>query len=271
VETALGVSGFSGVPVRLGQLRSDVFQPSGAVEGSTASVTGDVHVSGEVMSLVKLIAEADERGLAASGLGCLDRCLPLLAEEAEILRPLWAGIVDGEKDWAARLAETREAVNAVIGVLGVIAAEPAPDVTATLVGTMLASAPSEWAPGPLRAWAGTCSLVALEMHQGFEAGAGTGTPGGAEAGAFAAGSATASERLARCREDAVDVPDAADGATGSGGVGPLVAGELRRQIRILELLAELPGAPGLRQALDLSTEGQRVLRAVVSRRARAGS
>lgn len=233
-------------------------------------------MSGEVMSLVKLIAEADERGLAASGLACLDRCLPLLAEEAEILRPLWAGIVDGEKDWAARLAETREAVG------GVTAAEPAPDVTATLVGTMLASAPSEWAPGPLRAWADTCSVVALEIHQGFDAGAGmgtgasgagAGTPGGAERGAFAgeAGAATASERLARCREDAVDVADAADGATGSGGVGPLVAGELRRQIRILELLAELPGAPGLRQAMDLSTEGQRVLRAVVSRRARAGS
>ncbi|MFD4814942.1 hypothetical protein [Streptomyces sp. NPDC058418] len=56
------------------------------------------------MSLVKLIAQADERGLAASGLACLDRCLPLLAEEPDVLRPLWAGIVDGEQDWSVRLA-----------------------------------------------------------------------------------------------------------------------------------------------------------------------
>jgi hypothetical protein len=224
-------------------------------------------VSGEVMSLVKLIAEAETRGLAASGLACLDRCMPLLTEEAELPRPLWAGIVDGERDWAARLAEARESIG------GALVAEPTtPDVTATLVGTMLASAPSAWAPEPLRAWADTCSLVALEIHQRFDAGAGAGVLGGAEPGgpADGGGAATASERLARCREDAVDVPDAADGATGSGGVGPLVAGELRRQIRILEILAEVPGAPGLRQAMDLSTEGQRVLRAVVSRRARAG-
>jgi hypothetical protein len=202
------------------------------------------------MSLVKLIAEADERGLAASGLACLDRCLPLLAEETDVLRPLWAGIVDGAEDWSTRLTAARDALD------GAIEAEPVIDVATALVRSMLGSAPSQWAAEPLSLWADTCSVVALEVHQRFDkAGAGGG----------------AAERLARCREDAVDVADAADGADGSDGVGPLVAGELRRQIRILEILAETPGAPGLRQAMDLSTEGQRVLRAVVSRRARARS
>ncbi|NEC19543.1 hypothetical protein G3I50_14940, partial [Streptomyces parvus] len=58
-------------------------------------------------------------------------------------------------------------------------------------------------------------------------------------------------------------------------VGPLVAGELERQVRILEILAETTGTAGsgagLRKALDLSTEGRRVLRAVMSRRARGRS
>jgi hypothetical protein len=62
--------------------------------------------------------------------------------------------------------------------------------------------------------------------------------------------------LKRCREGEPD------------GAGPLVAGELRRQVQILEILADAEGGVGLRQALDVSTEGQRVLRAVVSRRAR---
>lgn len=39
-------------------------------------------------SLLELIDGADERGLAAAGLACLDRCLPLLAgDRAEALRP----------------------------------------------------------------------------------------------------------------------------------------------------------------------------------------
>ena len=51
------------------------------------------------------------------------------------------------------------------------------------------------------------------------------------------------------------------------GISPLVAAELRRQVTVLELLAE-HGKGGLRPALEVSTEGRRVLRAVVSRRAR---
>ncbi|MFF1417329.1 hypothetical protein [Streptomyces sp. NPDC058280] len=204
------------------------------------------------MSLVKLIAQADERGLAASGLACLDRCLPLLAEEPDVLRPLWAGIVDGEQDWSVRLAAARVALDHAVDE------EPAENVATALVRTMLGSAPSQWSAEPLRLWADTCSVVALEIHRTFDA-------------VSEDGNDAAAERLARCREDTAEVADAVDGAEGAYGVGPLVASELRRQIRILEILAETPGAPGLRLAMDHSTEGQRVLRAVVSRRARAES
>ncbi|MER7057277.1 hypothetical protein [Streptomyces sp. NPDC000351] len=54
---------------------------------------------------------------------------------------------------------------------------------------------------------------------------------------------------------------------GAEGVSPLVAAELRRQVTVLEVLAG-HGPAGLRRALEVSTEGRRVLRAVVSRRAR---
>lgn len=56
-------------------------------------------------------------------------------------------------------------------------------------------------------------------------------------------------------------------------MSPLVAAELRRQISVLELLAGTGTGPGggLRQVLAVSTEGRRVLRAVVSRRARGRS
>ncbi|GAA4294278.1 hypothetical protein GCM10023177_76780 [Streptomyces violaceoruber] len=54
---------------------------------------------------------------------------------------------------------------------------------------------------------------------------------------------------------------------GTEGLPPLVAAELRRQAAVLELLAG-HGAAGVRPALEVSTEGRRVLRAVVSRRAR---
>jgi hypothetical protein len=206
------------------------------------------------MSLVKLIAEADERGLAASGLACLDRCLPLLAEEPDVLRPLWAGIVSGEGDWSVRLAEARDALDQALD-----AGATANDAT-VLVRTMLGSAPSEWAIETLRTWADACSVVALRLHQRFDV-----------VGVGEGGSASAEERLARCREDGT-------GADGEGtdpadpsldGIGPLVAGELRRQIGVLEILADATEPARLRHAMDLSTEGQRVLRAVVSRRARS--
>ncbi|MGW7367380.1 hypothetical protein ACWGI8_29150 [Streptomyces sp. NPDC054841] len=166
------------------------------------------------MSLVQLIAEADERSLAASGLACLDRCLPLLVDETDVLRPLWAGIAAGEDGWAGRLATARAALGDA-------------DEAAAPVRKMIGAAPSEWAAGPLAEWATACSALAIELHQTLDPSGGT--------------------------------------------EGPLVTGEQRRQIQILELLADTPGGVGLRRALDVSTEGRRVLRAALSRRARARS
>ncbi|MFJ8072684.1 hypothetical protein ACIQ7Q_01755 [Streptomyces sp. NPDC096176] len=181
-------------------------------------------------SLTELIAHADERGLAASGLACLDRCMPLLAAEDDTLRPLWAGLAGGEEEWSGQLAAARQAMEGT-------ALE---DGDAALVRRMLGAAPSDWDIMPLREWADGCSVAALEVHRRFDVGD------------------CAAETLERCRE----------GGTGTEGVGPLVAGELRRQAQILEILAEPPGGNGLRHALEVSTEGRRVLRAAVSRRAR---
>ncbi|MFF3583603.1 hypothetical protein [Streptomyces mirabilis] len=189
------------------------------------------------MSLVDLIAQADERGLAASGLACLDRCVPLLGGDDEVLRPLWSSLADGGADgdaWGERLAKARAELD-----FGDSSADPGPgsgpgteteaaandeDRAAALARRMLATAPDDPCASALRSWADACSAAALQIH-----------------------------RL-------LDV--AAD--------GPLVAAELRRQVAVLELLAGR-GAGGLRPALEVSTEGRRVLRAVVSRRARGRS
>ncbi|MFF2127563.1 hypothetical protein ACFVW1_19605 [Streptomyces olivochromogenes] len=201
------------------------------------------------MSLVDLIAQADERGLAASGLACLDRCVPLLGGDDEVLRPLWSSLADGGADgdaWGERLAKARAELDSADPC-----ADPDPDLdpapgsgpgaeteteteaavsdedrAAALARRMLATAPDDPCASALRAWADACSAAALRIH-----------------------------RL-------LDV--AADGD------GPLVAAELRRQVAVLELLAAR-GAGGLRPALEVSTEGRRVLRAVVSRRARGRS
>jgi hypothetical protein len=167
------------------------------------------------MSLAELIAEADERSLAASGLACLDRCLPLLVDENEVLRPLWASIADGPDGWAGCLASTRAAL---VGT-------PVAGDAAAPVRKMIGAAPADWAAGPLAEWATACSALALRLHRELD-------PSGG--------------------------PD-----------GPLGAGEQRRQIQILEVLSAAPDGAGLRRALDLSVEGRRVLRAALSRRARA--
>ncbi|MFP1627649.1 hypothetical protein ACLB9X_21320 [Streptomyces sp. 5K101] len=169
-------------------------------------------------SLTELIAEADERALAASGLACLDRCLPLLVDEMDVLRPLWSGIAAGEDGWAERLATARAALDTV----------PEADGAAAPVRQMIGAAPSEWAADRLTEWATACSALALEVH----------------------------------RE--LDPPEGDDGPD-----GPLVAGEERRQIQILEILLVTEGSAGLRRAMDLVTEGRRVLRAALSRKARA--
>ncbi|MFC8288753.1 hypothetical protein [Streptomyces cyaneofuscatus] len=190
------------------------------------------------MSLLELIERADERALAASAVACLDRCLPLLAgpDGPEPLRPLWASCEDG-REWAIRLAAVRTAMDD----------EAVSDGPAARVRAMLGAAPSDFDPVPLREWADACSLVALEIHGRFDA------PDG------------------EAPQDAAVLLRAARGGEADG-VGPLVAGELERQVRILEILAETAGTAGsgagVRKALDLSVEGRRVLRAVMSRRAR---
>ncbi|MGW4991167.1 hypothetical protein ACWEQ3_26490 [Streptomyces mirabilis] len=201
------------------------------------------------MSLVDLIARADERGLAASGLACLDRCVPLLGGDDEVLRPLWSSLADGGADgdaWGERLAKARAELDCADPSADTgLVLDPDPgsgsgaeteteteaavsdeDRAAALARRMLATAPGDPCASALRGWADACSAAALQIH-----------------------------RL-------LDV--AADGD------GPLVAAERRRQVAVLELLAGR-GAGGLRPALEVSTEGRRVLRAVVSRRARGRS
>ncbi|MFE3096766.1 hypothetical protein ACFXG1_23430 [Streptomyces sp. NPDC059248] len=178
----------------------------------------------DLSDLRELIARADERALAASGVACLERCLPLLGDgiaDPEALRPLWAALANGPARWAGRLGEARESLK------GPPERDTGEPDSADAVRAMLEGAPAEWAAGPLRAWAEECSGTALALHRRY----GTG--------------------------EATDAD-------------PLTAGELRRQIRVLELLADGEGTAGLRQALNAATEGRRVLAAAVSRRARGG-
>ncbi|MFE9704955.1 hypothetical protein [Streptomyces sp. NPDC005930] len=186
------------------------------------------------MSLMELIARADARGLAASGLACLDRCVPLLDGDDEVLRPLWAALADDAdrasgRDWAEGLAQVRDKL-AGPGATG-------EDEAVVLARGMLAAAPDECSGPAVRTWADTGSVASLRIHRLLDPAADA-APG-------------------------AEVPR--DG--GTEGLSPLVAAELRRQTCVLELLAG-HGAAGLRPALEVSTEGRRVLRAVVSRRAR---
>ncbi|WP_137993782.1 hypothetical protein [Streptomyces vilmorinianum] len=180
------------------------------------------------MSLLELIDRADERSLAAAGLACLDRCLPLLAPDGgEALRPVWAAVARGDGGaWGEAVAKARVELDGDAG----------DDEAARLVREMLGAAPAEWAEGPLREWASGCSATALALHGRYD------------------GAGGAAELVERCQAGDAD------------GAGPLLAGELRRQHTVLESVTH--GPTGLRRARELSTEGGRVLRAVVSRRAR---
>ncbi|MEW2398608.1 hypothetical protein [Streptomyces sp. NPDC046862] len=197
------------------------------------------------MSLVELIAQADERGLAASGLACLDRCVPLLGGEDDVLRPLWASLADGDLwgDWGARVTKVRGelGVGDVEGEGGGFGGGAVEDEAALLARRMLAAVPGERSPGALREWADACSVAALRIHRLLD------------------------PMARRTEAGGTSVTARREGRTE--GMSPLVAAELRRQVIVLELLAG-HGANGVRQALDVSTEGRRVLRAVVSRRAR---
>ncbi|MFG2128077.1 hypothetical protein ACGFNV_09775 [Streptomyces sp. NPDC048751] len=181
------------------------------------------------MSLVDLIAQADDRGLAASGLACLDRCVPLLGGDDEVLRPLWGSLADGSDAaaWGELLEQARGKLDPVEGTA---------DEAALLAGRMLAAAPDVRSAEQVRMWADACSVASLQIHRLLDP-------------------AKAASPLGACREGRTE------------GVPPLVAAELRRQITVLEVLAG-HGPAGLRRALEVSTEGRRVLRAVVSRRAR---
>jgi hypothetical protein len=103
---------------------------------------------------------------------------------------------------------------------------------------MLDAVPDERSGDALRAWAEICSVSALRIHQLLDP---------LDAGG--------DDSVADCRAGRTE------------GASHLVAAELRRQVVVLELLAQ-HGAAGMRQALGAATEGRRVLRAVVSRRAR---
>ncbi|MEV5978149.1 hypothetical protein [Streptomyces sp. NPDC052114] len=196
------------------------------------------------MSLVELIAQADERGLAASGLACLDRCVPVLGGDDDLLRPLWARLAEGA-DWGGPLAAARTALGPAPAPIPASASASAhasaPGEAVALAWRMLDAVPAAYAGAEVREWADGCSVAALQVHRLLDTAPDDGT-----------GSVTAR------REGRTD------------GMTPLVAAELRRQVRILELLGNRGAAPtgALRQALDVSTEGRRVLRAVVSRRAR---
>ncbi|MEU6989791.1 hypothetical protein ABZ953_03900 [Streptomyces sp. NPDC046465] len=190
------------------------------------------------MSLVELIAQADERGLAASGLACLDRCVPVLGGDDDLLRPLWARLAEGG-DWGGPLADARSALDGAAGKPGrggAVSGE-----AAALARRMLDAVPGAYGGAEVREWADGCSVAALQVHRLLD----TAPVGGGRS-------------VAARREGRTD------------GMTPLVAAELRRQVRILELLSNKGAGPagGLRQALDVSMEGRRVLRAVVSRRAR---
>ena len=194
------------------------------------------------MSLVDLVAEADERGLAASGLACLDRCVPLLGGDDDLLRPLWSCLTGepGSGDWGELLDEVRARIDAE-GAKGAGDAGrtgTAGDEAVLLARAMLAATPSERTPDELRTWAGACSVTSLRIHR----------------------------LLDRAEDSRAPVDAFREGRTE--GMSPLLAVELRRQTAVLELLAE-HGAAGLRPALEVSTEGRRVLRAVVHRRARS--
>ncbi|WP_313897037.1 hypothetical protein [Streptomyces sp. GC420] len=97
-------------------------------------------------------SHADERSLAASGTACLERCF-FESETAEVLRPVWLAVGNGET-W---LAELRTAVESLLSALD---EEAAADARAS-VGPL----PSAYTKEELLDWAAHCSAAALEFHQ----------------------------------------------------------------------------------------------------------
>ncbi|MFE9658860.1 hypothetical protein [Streptomyces sp. NPDC005955] len=231
------------------------------------------------MSLVELIAGADARGLAVSGLACLDRCVPLLGGDDELLRPLWASLGDAgdgapgadAATWGERLDRVRTALTERAAAQdgngdgdrgedgsGSGNGDAVGDEVVRRALAMLSAAPAalpeELRDGAstdtrLRRWADDCSVAALRIHLLLDPGPGADLPAG------------------DAPEGGPDDPLTAPRADRGGELPPLADAELRRQVAVLELLAAR-GAGGLRQAHAVTTEGRRVLRAVVSRRSR---
>ncbi|MFF2020625.1 hypothetical protein ACFVW2_02255 [Streptomyces sp. NPDC058171] len=217
------------------------------------------------MSLVELIAGADARGLAVSGLACLDRCVPLLGGDDELLRPLWASLGDAgdgapgadAATWGERLDRVRTALTeraAARDGSGDAVGDEVVRRALAMLSAAPAALPEELRDGAstdtrLRTWADDCSVAALRIHLLLDPGPGADLPAG------------------DAPEGGPDDPLTAPRADRGGALPPLADAELRRQVAVLELLAAR-GAGGLRQAHAVTTEGRRVLRAVVSRRSR---
>jgi hypothetical protein len=170
--------------------------------------------------------------------------VPLLGGDDEVLRPLWTSLAEGAvgETWGECLEQARAKLPAPFEESG---EETGEDRAVRLARTMLATAPAVPAGAPVREWADACSLASLRIHRLLEVMAPADDADGAD-----------------------DIDARREGRTD--GMSPLVAAELRRQITVLELLAGT-GSGGLRQVLAVSTEGRRILRAVVSRRARGRS
>lgn len=119
------------------------------------------------MSLVELIGQADERGLAVGGLACLDRCVPLLDGDDEILRPLWAALADDAAagEWGERLEQVRGKLGGDTE-FGVEDRDGSgEDEAVSLARRMLAAAPAERSAAEMRMWADACSVAALRIHR----------------------------------------------------------------------------------------------------------
>jgi hypothetical protein len=173
--------------------------------------------------------------------------VPLLGGDDEVLRPLWSSLADGGADgdaWGERLAKARAELDSAD-----LSADPV-SVPAPGSGSGAeAETEAETAVSDEdRAAALARRMLATAPDD----------PCASALRAWADACSAAALQIHRLLDVAPD------------GDGPLVAAELRRQVAVLELLAGR-GAGGLRPALEVSTEGRRVLRAVVSRRARGRS
>lgn len=147
---------------------------------------------------------------------------------ADLLRPAWLALGRDPEAW---LFSVRSACAQLLDFPG------DDEEVAALALPAADSAPATYTLLDLRSWAERSAVAALGIHQLLD---------GTDA----------------------DVKRYLDGDTD--GIKPLTAGELRRQTGILDVLAQTDpsGGEGMRQALHRSNEGLRVLRAVLSRRAR---